>query len=63
MNWPQLLIDEETYEKVKSQFGANAIPLVIFYNEVKKEIKRFEGFDEKNEKAYSDFIKENLSKK
>lgn len=63
MKWPQLLIDEEAYEKVKSQFGANAIPLVIFYNEAKKEIKRFEGFDEQNEKAYSDFIKENLSKK
>lgn len=63
MNWSQLLIDEDAYEKVKSQFGANAIPVVIFYNNDRKEIKRFEGFDEKNEKAYSDFIKENLSKK
>ncbi len=51
MDCLQLVIDEGAYEKVKSQFGANAIPLIIFYDESRKEIKRFEGYDESKSKA------------
>lgn len=63
MKWTQLVIGEGEYEKVKSQFGANAIPLVIFYNAAKEEVKRFAGFDENNVKEYADFINENLTRK
>lgn len=62
MMWEQLVVAQNEYEKVKSQLEITGIPLVLFYDNEKKEIKRIEGFSKDNMKTYFDFIESFLIK-
>ena len=63
MPWQQFLIPHNDLMKIKSQFTINAVPVIIFVDKNKHELKRFTGYSENNVMEYDDFINEYLSKK
>ncbi len=62
MPWQQLLVPYNNLVKIKAQFTVNAVPVIIFVDKNKKEIKRFNGYSENNIIEYNNFIKEYINK-
>ena len=62
MPWQQFLAPYKDLVKIKAQFTVNAIPVIIFLDKNKNELKRFVGYSENNVIMYDKFINEYLTK-
>jgi thiol-disulfide isomerase/thioredoxin len=62
MTWRQLLPPQSDLLKIQAQFSINSVPIVIFADKDRKEIKRFVGFSENNTEEYIKFINEFLER-
>lgn len=56
MDWEQLILYKESFQKAKAGFGLGAIPLVIFTDGSGMEISRFVGYDKEHKSGYTDLI-------
>ena len=60
MNWRQYLLPSDSISTIYARYNFNAIPLLVFIDVQGKELKRFQGFSEKNIDLYREFIRGNL---
>jgi thiol-disulfide isomerase/thioredoxin len=63
MDWEQLILEQNSKAvETKAHFEISSIPLIVFTNSKRKEIKRFIGYQESNVAEYNKFISEYLKK-
>lgn len=60
MNWEQFILPDSGTNKIKAQFRISAVPLVLFFDQHNKELKRMTGYEESNTTKYIRFINEFL---
>jgi thiol-disulfide isomerase/thioredoxin len=63
MPWRQAIVESSQAELIKQQFNFSSIPCVVLLDDQGKEIRRFMGYDENNEKQYNDLLAGKLGNK
>jgi thiol-disulfide isomerase/thioredoxin len=61
MEWSQYLVPQSIHEKTEAVFKIGAIPLIIFVDREKRELKRFTGYSKDNCELYKEFIDNYIS--
>jgi hypothetical protein len=60
MSWRQLHAGKDQISKLKSQFDILAIPVSVFVDSEKRQLKRVEAFSEDMFTIYNDIIKDKM---